>query len=308
MRQAVQRARPRACPRTTLAVGRADLGDAGDVQQLAAASRLKLAPQLIGAAQQRHVGRMLEIAEPDDAGFAVRGAAVVARREALDAEHARAAPRQLRQRRAAHRAEADHDHVELRHRPTRLSRSGPLFKSRLCSNRRRKFAHGARHPSARRQQRPRPALAGRGRAGLLRRPKASTVEYTRGQSEGRRRPGRGFLASAGRSRSSSRARLRSIRSANGARSSACSSSARARSSASTPRRAPARSWCARIPRSQSLARAAQRADRGDLACRHLLCRDRGDGSRGRAVRRDQARARQRPARRAARPARTKPRR
>ena len=50
---------------------------------------------------------------------------------------------------------------------------------------------------------------------------------------------------------SGRARSTSIRFANGARSSACSSSAAARSSGSTPRRAPAPSWCARIPRSRA---------------------------------------------------------
>ena len=39
-------------------------------------------------------------------------------------------------------------------------------------------------------------------------------------------------------------------------------------------------------------RIAQRADRGDLACRHVLCRDRSAGSGRRAVRRDHAGARQ----------------
>ena len=42
----------------------------------------------------------------------------------------------------------------------------------------------------------------------------------------------------------------------------------------------------------SLARPAQCADRGHLARGHVLRRDRGDGSRRRAVRRDQAGARQ----------------
>ena len=93
------------------AVGRADLDDAGDVHELPAGRRLELAPELIGAAQQRHVGRMLEIAEPDDAGLAVRGAAVMARRESLDADDAQPAARKLIQRGAAHRAEPDHRHV-----------------------------------------------------------------------------------------------------------------------------------------------------------------------------------------------------
>ena len=41
---------------------------------------------------------------------------------------------------------------------------------------------------------------------------------------------------------------------------------------------------------QSLERTAQRTDRGDLACRHVLRRDRGARSRRRPVRRDQARS------------------
>ncbi len=39
----------------------------------------------------------------------------MARREALDADRAHAAPRQTEQRRAAHRAKPDHRHVECRH-------------------------------------------------------------------------------------------------------------------------------------------------------------------------------------------------
>ena len=56
---------------------------------------------------------MLEIAEPDDAGFSMRRAAVVTGHETLDPEHAHATARQLIERRAAHCAEpADHD-IEL---------------------------------------------------------------------------------------------------------------------------------------------------------------------------------------------------
>ena len=92
-----QRVQPRGGERAghQRAVGRADLGDAGDVQQLLPRRRLKLAPQRIGPAQQRHVGRMLEIAEPDDAGLAVRRAVVVPGRKPLDAGDADAAARQL---------------------------------------------------------------------------------------------------------------------------------------------------------------------------------------------------------------------
>ena len=54
-------------PLTSCAVRRADLDDAGDAHQLAAAVGFQLAPQLVAPPQQRHIGRMLEIAEPDDA-------------------------------------------------------------------------------------------------------------------------------------------------------------------------------------------------------------------------------------------------
>ena len=70
---------------------------------------------------------MLEIAQANDARSAVRGTPVVADREPFEAEHPRAAPGKLRQRRAAHGAKAHHDHIVFRHRSTRLSRSGPLF-------------------------------------------------------------------------------------------------------------------------------------------------------------------------------------
>ena len=82
VRQPVQPAgRERA--RHHLAVRRADLGDAGDVEKLRSRRGFKLAPQRIGAAQQRHIGRMLEIAEPDDAALAVRRALVVTRARAV---------------------------------------------------------------------------------------------------------------------------------------------------------------------------------------------------------------------------------
>ena len=99
------------------AAGRADLGDAGGVEERLAGRRFKLAPQRVGPAQQRHIGRVLEIAEPDDAGLAMRRALVVPGRKSLDACDADAAARQLIERRAAHGADANHDHVELRHVP-----------------------------------------------------------------------------------------------------------------------------------------------------------------------------------------------
>ena len=53
---------------------------------------------------------MLEIAEPDDAGFPMRGTVLVAGREPLQAKHPHAPAGELIERRAAGRAEAaDHD-------------------------------------------------------------------------------------------------------------------------------------------------------------------------------------------------------
>jgi hypothetical protein len=98
-----------------VAVRRADLGDAGDVEQLRSRRGLKLAPQRIGPAQQRHIGRMLEIAESDDAALAVRRALVVpGTSRSTPTTRRRGAPVDKAPR--SHRAEPDHDHVELRHR------------------------------------------------------------------------------------------------------------------------------------------------------------------------------------------------
>ena len=58
---------------------------------------------------------MLEIAQANDAGFAMRGAAVVSRREALDAKDTMAAAGEVVERGAADRAETDHHHIKFRH-------------------------------------------------------------------------------------------------------------------------------------------------------------------------------------------------
>ena len=54
---------------------------------------------------------MLPVGEANDAGDAVRRTEPVRDVELLESEHARAARRQLIQRRAAHAADADDDHV-----------------------------------------------------------------------------------------------------------------------------------------------------------------------------------------------------
>src|SRR3954470_9967290 len=97
------------------AVRGADLGNAGDMQELAPACLLERAPQFIRAPQQRNIGRVLKIAEPDETGDAMRGAAVVAGREAFDSDHTLDAPSKRLQRRASHHTEADHRNIEMSH-------------------------------------------------------------------------------------------------------------------------------------------------------------------------------------------------
>src|SRR5204863_5783534 len=73
---------------------------------------LELAPEPIGMAHQRHITGVLEIAEPDHAGQAMRGAAVMAGLEALDAEDANAPFREMVERGASHRAQPDDQDIE----------------------------------------------------------------------------------------------------------------------------------------------------------------------------------------------------
>ena len=72
---------------------------------------VQLVPQLVGAQQQRHVRRVLEVGLPDDARPAVTGPLVVRRTEAFEAEHPLTAGREMRRRGAAHAAEPEHDDV-----------------------------------------------------------------------------------------------------------------------------------------------------------------------------------------------------
>ena len=95
-----------------LALGPADHQSAGDLQQPAAGLPFELPPQFIRAPQQRHVGGMLEVREPDDARAAVARSLIVRGLKLLEAEHALAARCGVRRGRAAHAAEADNDHVE----------------------------------------------------------------------------------------------------------------------------------------------------------------------------------------------------
>ena len=68
------------------ALGRPDLGNAGDVEKLLPARLFELAPESVGVPQQRDIGRMFEIAEPNDARQPMGGAAVVPGLMALEAQ------------------------------------------------------------------------------------------------------------------------------------------------------------------------------------------------------------------------------
>ena len=79
------------------------------------ASALELAPELIGAPDEGHVRRVLEVGEPDDPRDPVRGAELVRDVEPLDTEHALPAAREVIQRRAPHPADSDDDDVVALH-------------------------------------------------------------------------------------------------------------------------------------------------------------------------------------------------
>ena len=96
---------------------------AGDVEQLLARERLELAPQLVRPPQQRDVGGMLPVGQPDDPGEPVRRAVLVQQVEALQAQHAEAAAREMEQRGAAHPAEAENDDVVCGHGCSRKLKS-----------------------------------------------------------------------------------------------------------------------------------------------------------------------------------------
>jgi hypothetical protein len=93
------------------AVRRSRVHRPGDVQEPLACHRLELAPQLVGAAQQRHVARMLEVGEPDHSCHPVGRALLVRHSEALDPEDAQAAAGEVEQGRAAETPDSDDDHV-----------------------------------------------------------------------------------------------------------------------------------------------------------------------------------------------------
>jgi hypothetical protein len=93
------------------AVGRADHQAAGLLEELSAGGFFQVGPQLIGALDERHVERVLEIGLADDAGQAVRGTEIVRRFEAIKTQDALPARGEVIGRGAAHRAEAGDDNI-----------------------------------------------------------------------------------------------------------------------------------------------------------------------------------------------------
>jgi hypothetical protein len=83
----------------------------GDEEQWLARQPLRLAPKFIGAAEQRHIGRMLEIGEADDPVQPMRRPHPMPDIKPLDPEHPQPPPRQLPAGSRAHAAEADDDDV-----------------------------------------------------------------------------------------------------------------------------------------------------------------------------------------------------
>ena len=95
-----------------------------DGEELLPGLVLELAPQLVRAAQERHVVRMLEVPEPDDPRQSVGRAVLVQHVEAFEPEHAAAPPSEVVERCAPHPADSDHDRVVPLHRRVTLSRAG----------------------------------------------------------------------------------------------------------------------------------------------------------------------------------------
>jgi hypothetical protein len=90
----------------------ADVEAAGHREEALAEVALQRLPAGKRQAHQRHVARMLEVGEAEDARGAGRRAKLVGDGEPLQPEHAPAAPGELVDRRRAHAAGADDDVIE----------------------------------------------------------------------------------------------------------------------------------------------------------------------------------------------------
>src|SRR3989304_2286960 len=89
---------------------------AGRDQQRRPRLSLKITPQRVGSLDQGDIGWIFEVGLPDDAGPAVRGAAVMGGGELLEAQHPEAAAGEVMRRGAPHRAQAQNNYVIDRHR------------------------------------------------------------------------------------------------------------------------------------------------------------------------------------------------
>jgi len=110
----------------------AGLHDPRDVEQLFASLRFEVAPQLVCAADERDVARVLEVREPDDAGSPVRRAHVVGYVVALDPEHALASAGEMVEGSTPHPADSDHDDVVPLHWPILDSVSPSVSDTDFC--------------------------------------------------------------------------------------------------------------------------------------------------------------------------------
>jgi hypothetical protein len=97
---------------------------AGDDEQFLARRRFDLTPELVGAPEQRHIGRILVVGHADDPADAVGRTHVVWDVEAFEAENLQAAPGHMPGSGASHASDPDDDHVigHSRHIPSRCLR------------------------------------------------------------------------------------------------------------------------------------------------------------------------------------------
>jgi hypothetical protein len=79
--------------------------------QVLAGLCLQPLPQLVGAQEERYIGRMLEVRLADEARAAVAGSSIVRGCVTLQPEHLLATSGKLVGGGAAHPAEANHDHI-----------------------------------------------------------------------------------------------------------------------------------------------------------------------------------------------------
>src|SRR5450759_5241861 len=117
-------------------VARADHEPARDLHQRCSARRLQLAPQFVRSLDQRHVQRMLEVGLANNATVPVRRAELVCLRELLESQNAEATACEMKQRRAAHRAQSDDNGVVATRLDHDFSNLNRLMETRVGALRR----------------------------------------------------------------------------------------------------------------------------------------------------------------------------